>query len=251
MREPYEDFARGPLIWARRHGEGAMCTDEPYSRLEVDHEVLVLNSPLEAKSWIHDPRIAIHCLERPDCQRRYLLMLYRYLRDKRPDLLMSYNWGGTDAIWVGRLAGVKRIIHNEHGFNIDEINSVSFKRKLMRFLVYQMCSRIVVVSHGLIKLLKDHYFVRDERIHFIANGIDTDIYVPHAGERAWVREELGIGRDDFIIGFTGRLDPIKNFGLMLDIFEKCIGMDQRCKLMIVGDGPEKRYLQEQCREREP
>ena len=33
-----------------------------------------------------------------------------------PDLLLTYGWGGVDAIAAGRLAELQRIIHMEDGF---------------------------------------------------------------------------------------------------------------------------------------
>src|SRR2546423_10442341 len=37
---------------------------------------------------------------------------------KPPALRVVVDWGATDAIWLGRLAGIQHIINSDHGFNI-------------------------------------------------------------------------------------------------------------------------------------
>jgi glycosyltransferase involved in cell wall biosynthesis len=213
------------------------------------HEVLVLYDKTSAREWLERSDVQITCMYRSLHQLKYLFNLYHIFQEKKPFILMSYNWGSTDAIWIARLLGLNKIIHSEHGFNIDESVSTSFKRNIMRFLVYRLSSRLIVVSHELKLLMKTQYFLNEDRVTLIENGIDTERYTPNSSERVRIRKSLGIQNDDLVIGFSGRLDPIKNFELMLEIFSEYKYSDKKFKFMIVGDGPEKEFIQKKCLEK--
>ena len=164
-----------------------------------------------------------------------------------PAVLMTYNWGATDAIWLGTLAGVRRILHSEHGFNMDEAQATLWKRNLVRTVVYRLASRVIVVSEALDRLMRERYHLKPERVAFIPNGVNTDVYCPERCAGIRVREELGLHATDLVIGFAGRLDPVKNFSFMLDVFEGCLKMDQRFRLVIIGEGPEEEGIRALCR----
>ena len=188
--------------------------------------------------------------EKPAQRRRFFLALAGALRNVRPDLLMTYTWGATDAIWLGRLAGIQHIIHNEHGFNVDEGRATLWKRDVMRLLVYRLASKVLVVSHELQTLLQRKYLLTADRVIRIPNGIDTSYYAPDPEERRQVRKKLGFTEANMVVGFSGRLDPIKNFDLLLHIFSSCVHEHPHLRLLIVGDGPEKQRLETLCHDKD-
>ena len=110
---------------------------------------------------------------------------------------MTYNWGATDAIWLGRLAGIRHIIHSEHGFNVDEGRATLWKRDVMRLLVYRLASKVLVVSHELQTLLQRQYLLTADRVIRIPNGIDTSYYAPDPEERRQGQKAVGIHRGPY------------------------------------------------------
>jgi lytic murein transglycosylase len=66
------------------------------------------------------------------------------------------------------------------------------------------------------------------------------------GDRNSMRAKLGFDNESIVIGFSGRLDPIKNFDLMINIFCSCAREDARLNLLIVGDGPERPRVEKMC-----
>ena len=68
------------------------------------HTILSLSGTVEAKAWINSPSTCYVPLVKPSTRREFFLLLYHQLQELRPQVLMSYNWGATDAIWLGRLA---------------------------------------------------------------------------------------------------------------------------------------------------
>lgn len=209
---------------------------------ELHHEILVLDSSHEAKQWLQNQNVHFVDFVRPAGTISYLVDLFQVLKRELPDVLMTYNWGATDAIWLARLVGIATIFHNEHGFNLDEAQHTMWKRNIIRFIVYRLVKKVIVVSQALHVSLKNSYRLGEQQVAFIPNGIDSTFYSPDPVERSRIRQELGLKEDDFVIGFSGRLDPVKNFELMLQIFELCAKKDGRIRLMLIGDGPEKERI---------
>ncbi|MDE2049748.1 MAG: glycosyltransferase, partial [Gammaproteobacteria bacterium] len=81
---------------------------------------------------------------------------------------------------------------------------------------------------------------RRERIHVIYNGVDTARF--GAGAGAAVRESLGIGTGEFVVGFVGRLDPVKDIRGLVQAFSillrsrECSAVTAR--LLVIGEGQE-------------
>jgi glycosyltransferase involved in cell wall biosynthesis len=162
---------------------------------------------------------------------------------------MTYNWGASDAIWLGRMAGIRRIIHNEHGFNVDEGKTTHWKRDVVRCIVYRLASTVIVVSRELQTLLEQKYLLKADQVTRIPNGIDASYYAPNSVERQQIRKTLGFQDENVVVGFSGRLDPIKRLDLLLDIFASCVREHSGLRLLIVGDGPERTRLETLCHEK--
>ncbi len=214
----------------------------------IHQEIVSLNGEYGAKCWMVEGKLSFVDYTRPEGNYKYFRSIYQVIKQSDPDLLMTYNWGATDAIWLGRLCGVPHIIHSEHGFNVDEATSTQWKRNAIRYLVYRCAKRLVVVSHDLECMMETQFNIPGNRVAFIPNGIDTDYYCPNVYEREKVRDELGLTPRDIVIGYVGRLDPVKNFPFMLRVLDHCRETDQTFKLLLIGDGPEKRGIQDLCSE---
>jgi glycosyltransferase involved in cell wall biosynthesis len=210
------------------------------------HAILALEGHARAVEWIKNTDVQIIRFAKKRSRSSFFQALFFALRAVRPDLLMTYNWGATDAIWLGRLAGIKNIIHNEHGFNADEVKATIWKRDIIRFIVYRLASKVIVVSHELEERLRRRFLIREDKVRRIPNGVDAFYYSPDDGERQRVRNSLGFRDADCVLGFSGRLDPVKNLNLLLDIFTACKPHETPVRLLIVGDGPEGQRLKSRC-----
>jgi glycosyltransferase involved in cell wall biosynthesis len=218
------------------------------STLDFDHMILSLDQRIDAHRWIKGNKTQYVEFEKSEDRGQFFRALYRVLKKIRPDLLMTYNWGATDGIWLGRLAGISRVIHSEHGFNVDEGKTTNWKRDAVRCFVYRLASRLIVVSRELETLLRRNYLLRANHVTRIPNGIDTSYYSPDPVERLRIRKTLGFEDYNVVVGFSGRLDLIKNLGLLLKIFACCVREHPNLRLLMVGDGPERRRLETLCQE---
>ena len=226
--------------------EKVLCTVMNSIPDHIEQEILSLSEDRAAAKWIHRDDIRFVDFTRPQGNLPFFRALFRSIRQSRPTLLMTYNWGATDAIWLGRLAGIPHIIHSEHGFNVDEAESTQWKRNAIRYLVYRLASRVIVVSNDLKQMMETQFRLKPARVRFIPNGINTDYFSGDRTEREQMRQVLGFDTQDLVVGFVGRLDPVKNLALLLDVFECCLEKDQHFKLLLIGDGPERELIERAC-----
>ncbi len=217
---------------------------------KYDQEILSLDGEISAAKWIQNTNVKFVHFRRPQGQARFFKALFKSLKESKPAILLTYNWGATDAVWLGRLAGIKTIIHNEHGFNVDEAVSMQWKRNVIRYLVYRLARLVVVVSQDLQKMMETRLNLKTSQILFLPNGVNTDVYSRNDLDRERVRKELGLKETDLAIGFSGRLDPVKNFSLLLKVFECCVKADKNFKLVLIGDGLERGSIEAFCSSRD-
>lgn len=74
------------------------------------------------------------------------------------------------------------------------------------------------------------------RALMINNGIDSLKYAFNNEIRKKIRSELGIYKDDFVIGHVGSFIPLKNQSFLIDILNELLKKNSKTKLLLIGDG---------------
>jgi glycosyltransferase involved in cell wall biosynthesis len=97
------------------------------------------------------------------------------------------------------------------------------------------------VSRDMETWLKDKIKIK-RPLTQIYNGIDTRTFTPD-GSSNENRLKLGLNEKDILIGVVGRLDPIKNHAMLFKTFERINSDNSNVKLLVVGDGPERKSLE--------
>jgi 1,2-diacylglycerol 3-alpha-glucosyltransferase len=89
-------------------------------------------------------------------------------------------------------------------------------------------------------------------VKIVPNGIDLSLFYEHSqsmkADAAEFRRRYNIGDTDEVIVFVGRLGSEKNLETLLENFREIHVRRKEAKLMLVGDGPDKKALQERCYE---
>lgn len=78
-------------------------------------------------------------------------------------------------------------------------------------------------------------------------GVDSERFHP-ARRDAELRTALGIAADEIVLAYVGRLAAEKNLDMLAAAWRQ-FPERQRCRLLLVGDGPLRRHLEEQLGER--
>ncbi|MGE4410138.1 MAG: glycosyltransferase family 4 protein [Sphingobium sp.] len=109
---------------------------------------------------------------------------------------------------------------------------------LRRF--YRRCDAIVAPSESMAQLLREQRMNYDVGIW--TRGIDQSIFNPGKRDMAW-RSRLGIGADEPVIGFVGRLVMEKGLDVFSDAIAELERRQVRHRVMIVGDGPARGWFE--------
>lgn len=106
-------------------------------------------------------------------------------------------------------------------------------------------TNMIVPSGKMYRMLSDYEI--SAPLTIIPTGINTDKYLnADKSKRDTLRAEYGIGKDEFILLYAGRLAKEKNLEEILDFLA-----DSRLnnlRLIIVGDGPHRETLEDKCKE---
>jgi len=206
-----------------------------------EHVVLCLSASGEtARLLPHDTHV-VELHKRPGNSPPFLLKLARVLRDLKPDIVHTRNWGGVDGILAARLANNRRIVHGEHGWDMGDPDGRNPKRVMLRRLVSPLVREYTCVSRHMRKWLLDEVRVK-KSVTQIYNGIDTEVFSPD-NDRFGIRRRMGIPERTFVIGTVSRLDPIKDHPTLFKAFKGLKKSTPGLRLLVIGDGPERKRLE--------
>ena len=199
--------------------------------------VCCLQEAGEFASRIEAPGVKVHTMQLAGgIDLSVVRRLARHFRTTQPDIVHTRN---AESFFYGcvaaNLARVPRLVHSEHGrtFSDRRIRLVA-QRWLSRF-----ADSIFAVSEQLRDDLVSRVGIPPSRIDVLYNGVDLTRFTASASSAA-VREELGIGPGDIIVGSVGRLAAVKNYGMLL----RAVAATSlpNLHLVLVGDGPERAQL---------
>ncbi|MET0250285.1 MAG: glycosyltransferase family 1 protein [Sphingobium sp.] len=109
---------------------------------------------------------------------------------------------------------------------------------LRRF--YRRCDAIMAPSESMAQLLREQRMSYDVGIW--TRGIDREIFNPGRRDMDW-RRSLGLGDDEPVIGFIGRLVMEKGLDVFSDTIDHLSQRQVRHKVLVVGEGPAREWFQ--------
>lgn len=174
----------------------------------------------------------------------FLVRLARTLKKLRPHVVHSRNWGGLDAVVASRIAGIRQVIHGEHGWTTADLHGRMPRRVRVRRLLERWTREYTCVSREIKHWLRSVVGIRSP-ITRICNGVDTSRFRPTT-ERGRIRAALGIPLDAFVVTVCGRLDPIKDHSTLLRAVNSIRATGVPARLLIVGGGPERSRLEREA-----
>jgi sugar transferase (PEP-CTERM/EpsH1 system associated) len=191
--------------------------------------------------------VACHCVgKRPGIDIGAIVRLAALLRRLRPSVVHSRNWGAFDGVLAARVAGVRSVVHGEHGREAADPEGRDPRRNRLRRIFAPLVSRFVTVSFDLRQWLLTTVRLPDAKLVTIHNGVDVGRFV--AGDRGPGRRALRLPAHAVVVGAVGRLDPVKDHAGLLQAFSILRTDQPSAELVIVGDGPGRADLDRQIHE---
>lgn len=174
------------------------------------------------------------------------LKLYSLIKKERPLIVHTHtSKAGILGRWAAYIAGVKTIIHSTHG-HIFYGYFGNFKTTLflwMERLTAKITKRITTLTNLEIEDYQRLRFANKERFIAIPYGIDIERYKKADKSREEIKKVLGLSSQDQVVGWAGRLVPVKDCGTFIKA-ASLIKENKGLKFLIVGDGPERQKLEE-------
>ena len=171
------------------------------------------------------------------------------IKEFKPDIVHTH---AAKAGALGRRAAyackVPVIVHTFHGHVFH-----SYFGKLKTAIFKQIERKLAKKSDGIIaisdlqkeELSKVHKICKSERIKVIPLGFDLDKFNEASLSREETRVKYNLAEDEIAVAIVGRLAPIKNHSLFLDVVEKVLSStSKKVKFFIVGDGEEREVIKE-------
>ena len=160
----------------------------------------------------------------------------RLLRQLRPDLLLSYNWGAIE--WAA--ANLPRMVpqvHVEDGFGPDEaLGQLPRRVWTRRALLGLGRVPVVVASRRLEAMACEAWRLAPDSVHYLANGVKLPDREPDLGVK------VDHGDRPLCIGTLAGLRPEKNLARMIRAFA-AVRARWPARLVLVGEGPQRAKLQ--------
>lgn len=142
------------------------------------------------------------------------------------------------------------IVHTYHTMYEDYVHYITkghfdfASKKAVEYFTKFYCDKtvteLIVPTKKTYDLFKKKYEY-NRNIHIVPTGIEVEKFYNENNDINMsnsLREQYGIKEDDFVILFVGRLASEKNIKFLIENQVKLIEHNNKCKLLIVGDGPD-------------
>lgn len=215
------------LLFLREHGYRVAVCCSPSPRLEEVREAGIGVFPVPVARALLS---ATHV--------RTILALVRLLRRERVRALHVHTpVAAALGRLAARLAGTPLVFYTAHGFFFHEgmpgpeyRAHVALERLLGRWtdhlLTQSSEDRVTAVREGIVPA---------ERCSYLGNGVDLSRFGPVGrARRDAVRKELGLGEDEVVVAFTGRLVREKGLLELMAAFQQLHLERPRVRLLLIG-----------------
>lgn len=139
------------------------------------------------------------------------------------------------------------MIYTEHGWSFhQDQNPVTFRlRAWSEKLICHFCNRVICVSENNLQSGKETFGLTKGEV--IKNGVNLKRFNADNLDESF-RKEIGIDKDNFVIGFIGRVTLQKSPFDFIDSIEMAYQRDKAIRGLLIGEGDLKKeataYIQE-------
>jgi glycosyltransferase involved in cell wall biosynthesis len=132
------------------------------------------------------------------------------------------------------------VVHTFHGHVLEGYFGTVVSRliRTTERCLARVTDRVIVISDRQRRDLTERFAVcREDQVAVVPLGLDLDDLLKVAPAAPSFRSDAGLDRDAIVIGFIGRLVPIKDLSLLLRAFSTVAADHADTHLLVAGDGP--------------
>lgn len=213
------------------------------ARMKQRTSVLCLEHLGAQASRVEQLGATLRCISKPPGLRwETTTQISKVLEEWKPDVVHTHQIGAL--FYTGPAASrlkVPVIVHTEHGKTIQTL-----KQKLLAWYAAKFAQKYYCVSTDIARSVTG-WMVPRGKVEVVANGIDVEHLVSVVDNEA-LRKSWNIPPEAVVIGTVGRLAQVKRQDLMLDVFQRVRGKIPGAILLVVGDGPKRKELEQQAKQ---
>jgi glycosyltransferase involved in cell wall biosynthesis len=170
----------------------------------------------------------------------------------KPDIVHTH---ASKAGTLGRLAAKKMrvpiVVHTFHGHVFHSYfgkSKTTFYKNIERYLAKKSNKIIAISEIQKNELAKEFKICKPDKIEVVPLGFDLARFQEKIEEkRRSFREKYKVANDEIAVGIIGRLVPIKNHKMFIDVVKRIVDQtDRKVRFFIIGDGEEKSNIKERC-----
>lgn len=166
----------------------------------------------------------------------------KIIKEYKPDIVHTH---ASKSGAIGRLAAsacnVPLVVHTFHGHVFHSYFSSFFSKMIVRMerFLAKRAHAIVAISDSQKHELGDIYKIAPkEKIFVVPLGFNLDKFgIDHEKKRSIFRSKYGFGEDDIIVGIVGRIVPVKNHEMFVEVAAAVkAATNKKVRFAIIGDG---------------
>lgn len=161
----------------------------------------------------------------------------RFMETGPFDLCVAHDWLGLPGAMAIKRKG-NPVIYHVHGLEVGRSENPNHQLVALEKRGAEVADRIITVSEAMKRQLMD-LGVPEEKIDVCYHGVDAEFFDPDRVDPVrleTLREKYGFTRDDTIVLFMGRLEPVKGVVQLFHAISRIRAENPKVKLLVVGKG---------------
>jgi glycosyltransferase involved in cell wall biosynthesis len=174
----------------------------------------------------------------------------RTLRQLRPEIIHAHlHEGAAMGTWLARLFRVP-LVADLQGSMTDEMSEHGFFdrwrwgeqlfARLERWIDHAP-AEIVTSTEPLLARLRTSRSDGATRVTLLGDGVDAQCFRPDPDARRGLRERLGYGDGDLVVGYLGLLTPYQGVDLLLEVAPRVVAEVPAARFLLMGFPNEDAY----------
>lgn len=205
------------------------------------HVIISLTDTTDFQQRITRKDVDVYCLnKKPGHDIGLYFRLWKLLRQLKPDITHTRNLAALEMVVISMLAGVKRRVHSEHGWGMNDLHGANRKHRLLRRYMSKLSHCYIGLSKHIINYLHNGVGIPSEKLTQIYNGVDADRFIANDGIEMASHLPADFTKGTIIIGTVGRMEAVKAQTTLAEAFillcHECKQFKHKLRLVMIGDG---------------
>lgn len=139
---------------------------------------------------------------------------------------------------AARMAGVPVVIHTPHGHNFYGYFNPIFSRfvVIMERIFSMFTDKIICMTALELNDFKKYRAANPKKLALIYQGLELRKYTDGPVDKEGLRESLSLKEGETVVGFLGRLEPIKGADIFVEAGAYVAKFFRKTKFLVIGEG---------------